>query len=154
MFKNSIKKIKWLSIINSPFTPPYMRDIIYNILIPYGIDPNTYTTNQECINNCCKKTKSALASPSIIQIVSDLNYKFSCIRCSSMPMWYYYAFPDVFLWSISDDPQTKNILNRLSKYESELLNERNEVKTEYVKMFIDAYLNTTKKELECTKSWQ
>lgn len=151
MFENLTNKIKWQSIINDPVTPHYMKDVINNVLIPYGIKPNTFMTNQECIDNCCERTaKGITASPSVIQTVRDLNYKFSCIRCSNMPMWYYYAFPDVFLWTISDDPQVKVLLGELNKFEHDLLDERDEVKPKYVKMFIDAYLKCAKKNLECT----
>ena len=89
MFENITNRIKWQSIINDPLTPPYMKDIINDILIPYRIKPDIFKINRECIDNCCEKsTKGILASPSVIQTVRDLNYKFSCIRCSSMPLWY------------------------------------------------------------------
>lgn len=152
MFENLKDRFSWEAIISDPFTPPYMKDVIRNVLIPYGISSKKYLVNKECIDNCCERSHSGkVPTQSVLETVRDLNYKFSCIRCSSMPLWYYYAFPDVFLWTISDSPSAKEALKSVEqKYgEDNLLDTRGEVRSELVKMFIDAYLRATRKELEC-----
>ena len=108
MFDNLKNKLRWNEILNNPTTPSYMASVIKEIMLPYGISAHKYQINKECIDNVCKYSRNGdSATPSVIATVSDLNYKYSCIRHSSMPLWYYYAFPDVFLWTISDEGNTQ-----------------------------------------------
>lgn len=154
MFDNLRNRANWESIIANPLTPPYLKSVIRNILIPYGINAKRFQINQYCIDNCCESTPNGeTASKSVIETVRDLNYKFSCIRCSSMPLWYYYAFPDVFLWTISESQSLKNFFKAFEARHNgqDLLDSRGEVDEKFVKEFIDAYLNSTNKELECKR---
>lgn len=151
MFDNLKNKIQWDRILNDPRTPSYMYEVIKEIMIPYNISANKYLTNKYCIDNVCKySSMGESASPSVIETISDLNYKFSCIRCSSMPLWYYYAFPDVFLWTLSDSGGeycNKNLFPLLEG--KDLIDNTNCVDKKYVKLFIQHYLLSTKKSLEC-----
>lgn len=137
-------------MLNDKSTPPEISQAINDVLIPYGISANIFVINAYCIENCCEQTPEGMrATKSVIATVQDLRYKFSCIRNSRMPMWYYYAFPDVFLWSLSDASELfyRDFENKYGK--DNFMNEFGEVATKYVKLFIEAYIKSTHNKLEC-----
>ena len=151
MFDNLKNKLRWNEILNNPTTPSYMASVIKEIMLPYGISAHKYQINKECIDNVCKYSRNGdSATPSVIATVSDLNYKYSCIRHSSMPLWYYYAFPDVFLWTISDEGTTyfKRVIEPFLNGKN-IIDGRGYVDKEFVAYFIRQYLLATGKKLEC-----
>ena len=150
MFNNVRNKMVWEARIAQPSTNSYMAKVIREVFLPYKINAKQFDINCFCIENCCKQTPSGeRASQSVIETVSDLSYKFSCIRCSSMPYWYYYAFPDVFLWTISDAGGKVCNEKIFPKLEGvEMLDYTDCVKPEIVLMFIKQYIRSTGKKLE------
>lgn len=151
MFDNLKNKLRWNEILNNPTTPSYMASVIKKIMLPNRISAHKYQINKYCIDNVCKCHKNGeYATPSVVATVSDLNYKYSCIRHSSMPLWYYYVFPDVFLWTISDEGQAyfKRVIEPYIENEN-IIDDRGEVKIELVAYIIQQYTSSTRKQLEC-----
>lgn len=151
MFDALKNKLGWNEILFTSTTPSYMASVIKEIMIPFGISAKKYQINKYCIDNCCKCNKNGdYATPSVVATVSDLNYKYSCIRCSSMPLWYYYAFPDVFLWTLSDEGNSyfKKVIEPFLEGKN-FIDARGEVKKEFVAYFIKQYISSTRKQLEC-----
>lgn len=153
MFDKVKNRLAWEKMCMEDTVPFTFKNAIRSMFIPYNIDVEQFWINCDCIENCRERDSNGrLASKSVLETVRDINYKYSCINCSNMPVWYYMAFPDVFLWTISDSPQTKTLLKEAeSKFGSNLLDSSGEVSLPVVKYFIDFYIKATNKKLECSK---
>lgn len=152
MFDKTKNRLKWEKVCMDNTVPYTFKNAIRSMFIPYNIDFDIFGINAECIENCCERNSTGrLASKSVLETVRDLNYKFSCIRCSSMPLWYYMAFPDVFIWTISDSPQLKQFMKEFESKvgSSNIIDDSGDVGIPYVKEFVDAYLRSTGNKLEC-----
>lgn len=152
MFDRTKNRLSWERVLLDNTIPMTFKEAIRKMFIPYNIDYKTFCINSECIENCCETDSSGnRASKSVIETVRDIQYKYSCIRCSSMPLWYYMAFPDVFLWTVEETPQSKNFFNNFeARHKNEdFIDSTGDVAIRFVKEFVDGYINLTGKKLEC-----
>lgn len=153
MFDKSRNRIAWEKVLLDNTVPVSFKQAIRTMFIPYNISFEIFSVNCDCIENCCKTDSNGKSpSRSVLETVKDVQYKYSCINCSSMPLWYYMAFPDVFLWTISETPQSKNFFKNFElKHKNEdLLDSTGEVAIKFVKEFVDGFISFTGKKLECS----
>lgn len=153
MFDKIKNRLAWEKIYSDQTIPISFKQAIRSMFIPYDINIEQFWINCDCIENCKERDGNGrLASKSVLATVRDLQYKYSCINCSDMPIWYYMAFPDVFLWTISDDPQVKTLLNNLeTRYgANNFLDASGEVKLPIVNEFVEAYIKKSGLKLECS----
>lgn len=109
MVDKSRNRIAWEKVLLDNTVPVSFKQAIRTMFIPYNISFEIFSVNCDYIENCCKTDSNGKSpSRSVLETVKDVQYKYSCINCSSMPLRYYMAFPDVFLWTISETPQSKN----------------------------------------------
>lgn len=152
MFEKITNTARWKRILMDSTIPIVMKRAIEESLIPHNISVEKYSINEECIVDCKPITTGGKrATLSVIETINDITYKYSCINNSNMPLWYYIAYPDVFLWTISDNggKHFKEVIE--PKFNNQnILDARGEVKIEVVNFFIDEYIRVTRKKLECS----
>lgn len=140
MFDKAKNRFAWEKMLMDNTVPMSFKHAIRTMLIPYNINFESFWVNADCIENCTERDSSGKwGTKSVLEIVRNRNYKYSCINCSDMPVWYYLAFPYVFLWTISNRPQSKLFFNNFElNHKNEILSDGSgEVAIKFVKEFVE-----------------
>ncbi len=138
----------WYSFINEVDVDSEFKEVIETFLIEDEISPLIFTTNKDADSDPYRflmYEKDKFVSKSLMYILENR------IKVKYLPDWFYYSYPDVALWTITND--LSELIERF-KYDANLDSEFSGIyySHDILRGLIFQFLDINHAELECTIS--
>ena len=140
---------KWKAVLNDNSIDYKFRNAVSELFIPNKISYKKYLINQDCFNN-----RHSYSYKYSHGSTYNMIYWAEHIEMYNLPLgyphWFYYAFPDVATWAMSNEGRA--ILGPLFEDidDNDFVDSDRRMKISIMKKMIDAYKSTTNKRLEVT----